>query len=101
MAIHEHLFNIGLYLSYILYFIAYFQIGTYNPKYLDNLQQYLKYYVTGFLLIRFNPFSKSNFTEFDRKIVFSSAVFLLTTTTFVNYSKNMDLMEILRSVKII
>ena len=37
-------------------------------------------YISGFLLLRFNPFRKVEFTELDRKIVFSSAIFIFTTT---------------------
>ena len=100
-AIHENIFNIGLLLSYVLYFFAFFKIGVYDPKYLDDLQHFLKYYVIGFLLIRFNPLSKPVFTEFDRRVVFSSAIFLLTTTVITQYSKNLDLLEIVKTLKII
>jgi hypothetical protein len=85
---HEYFFNIALYVSYILYIIAFFQIEYYNPKYLDMLETIMKYYVIGFLLIRFNPFTKSTFTEFDRKIVFSSTIFLLATTTISQYGRS-------------
>ena len=80
--LHDKLFYIILYLSYILYFIAYFQIKNYNPEYLHILDDIIKYYVIAFLLIRFNPIIHVRFTEFDRTIVFSSGMFLLTTTTF-------------------
>ena len=96
---HELIFHSALYLSYFLYIIAYLQIGYYNPKYLDMLQLYMKYYVTLFLLIRFNPFTNNTFNEFDRKVVFSSAIFLLTTTTFNEYAKNLDITELINLVK--
>lgn len=96
---HEIIFHSGLYLSYFLYIIAYLQIGYYNPKYLDMLQLYMKYYVTLFLLIRFNPFTNNTFNEFDRKVVFSSAIFLLTTTTFNEYAKDLDISELINLVK--
>jgi hypothetical protein len=99
-AIHETIFNIGLLLSYVLYFFAFFKIGVYEPKYLDNLEQFLKYYVIGFLLIRFNPLSKPVFTEFDRRVVFSSAIFLLTTTAITQYSQNLDMLELVKYVRI-
>jgi cytochrome c biogenesis protein CcdA len=99
MPVHETLFISGLYLSYLLYIVAFFQIGTYNPKYLDLLEQYMKYYVTGFLLLRFNPFTKTQFTEFDRRVVFSSAVFLLTTTAIVQYAKTIDIHTLLNVVR--
>ena len=96
---HELIFHSALYLSYFLYIIAYLQIGYYNTKYLDMLQLYMKYYVTLFLLIRFNPFTNNTFNEFDRKVVFSSAIFLLTTTAFNEYAKNLDITELINLVK--
>ena len=63
------------------------------------LQVYMKYYVTIFLLIRFNPFTNNTFTEFDRKVVFSSAIFLLTTTAFNEYAKQLDMTELVKLVK--
>lgn len=99
MIVHQLIFDIALYLSYVLYIIAYLQIGTYNPKYLDTLQDFMKYYVTFFLLVRFNPLVKSQFNEFDRKVVFSSAIFLLTTTIFNQYAKSIDLAELLKVLR--
>ena len=46
MILHEFVFNITLYISYILYIFAYLQVGFYNPKYLDVVQDIMKYYVT-------------------------------------------------------
>ena len=95
MKYHQLLFDFALYLSYFLYIIAYFRLEHYNPKYSHLLEQIIKYYIIGFLLIRFNPFTKNTFTEFDRKIVFSSAIFLLTTTTITAYAKDFNLLELL------
>lgn len=97
---HEILFDSALYLSYIFYFIAFFQIRTYNPEYLVLLQSGIKYYVIAFLLIRFNPFSHVRFTEFDRKVVFSSAIFLLTTTVLDKYARDLDLISLVKVVKL-
>ena len=83
-----------LYGSYILYGILIVTIlgGLPNmdlshkiPDYLSILQNGLKYYVCFFLIVRFNPFiSHSEFTQFDADIVFSSAIFLLLTTSFTS-----------------
>lgn len=83
-----------LYGSYILYGMTIVAIlgGLPNmemshkiPEYLTILQNGLKYYVCFFLIMRFNPFiSRSEFTQFDADIVFSSAIFLLLTTSFTS-----------------
>jgi len=97
--LHEKIFYFALYLSYVLYFIAFFQIAQYNPKYQEILDSFIKYYVMLFLLIRFNPFVKPTFTEFDRTVVFSSAIFMLTTTVFSNIAEKLDLTEIVKLIK--
>lgn len=71
-----------LYAFYILYILvilnlAYFQSVT---TYLPLIQSTLKYFVILFLMIRFNPYSNDKLTEFDKKIIFSSSLFLLSTT---------------------
>jgi len=57
-------------------------LGLYNDaaSYLDKINYYLKIYVCLFLIWRFNPFVKTEFTELDRKITFSAGLLILTTT---------------------
>lgn len=98
--LHQTFFESILYLSYILYFVAYFNIGLYSPEYLTALHTIMKYYVIMFLLIRFNPLVVTKFTEFDRKIVFYSAVFLLTTTTFNEYAKKFEILDLVKKVEL-
>jgi hypothetical protein len=89
-----------LYGSYLLYGLLLLAIlgGLPNlnladkiPEYLTVLQNGLKYYVCFFLVIRFNPFTRGltstsgkEFTDFDADVVFSSAIFLLLTTSFTS-----------------
>lgn len=98
---HETLFNSALYLSYLFYFVAFFQLKTYNPQYLILLQSGMKYYIIAFLLIRFNPFTSVRFTEFDRKVVFSSAILLLTTTVLDKYSRDLDIVSLVKDAKLV
>ena len=76
-----------LYTFYIMYLLvvlnlAYFKSVT---AYLPLLQSALKYFVILFLMFRFNPYSHEHFTEFDKKIVFSSSLFLLSTTAATDF----------------
>lgn len=73
-----------LYAWYGLYAVALLGIATVAPAYLDTLNAVLKYFIIGFLLVRFNPWSgEQKFTAFDRTIVFSAALFLLASTAIV------------------
>lgn len=95
---HKILYYCFLYGSYFFYGILLIAIlgGLPNlelshkiPEYLTILQNVLKYYVCFFLIIRFNPFiSHSEFTQFDADVVFSSAIFLLLTTSLTSIVTN-------------
>jgi hypothetical protein len=52
-----------------------------EPSYLVDIEYYVKVYATIFLIWRFNPYSQNrHLTEIDRRIVFSVALFVLTTS---------------------
>ena len=78
-----------LYAWYGLYAVALLGIATVAPAYLDTLNAVLKYFIIGFLLVRFNPWTNhAEFTAFDRTIVFSAAFFLLASTAIVSLVAN-------------
>ncbi len=86
--IHRFYYAI-LYAWYGLYAVALLGIATVAPAYLDTLNAVLKYFIIGFLLVRFNPWSgEHEFTAFDRTIVFSAAFFLLASTAVVSLVAN-------------
>jgi hypothetical protein len=82
---HQNVFVTGLYLSYILFVIAFTGVLSVNPAYLTTLESALRYYVCFFLIIRFNPVTRRRASTpatvaFDRKMAFSAGVFLLLTS---------------------
>lgn len=81
---HKKILKWSFYLSYVLYGIT--LIGVYNiaPEYLNYLNTFIKIYVSLFLIFFFNPLSKHVFNDFDKKIVFSAAIFLLLTTAITD-----------------
>jgi hypothetical protein len=93
---YKTIYYVILYGSYVMYGLLLLAIlgGLPNlnlsdkiPEYLTVLQNSLKYYVCFFLIIRFNPFTRSKgaeFNDFDADMVFSSAIFLLLTTSFTS-----------------
>jgi hypothetical protein len=83
-----NVFNIILYLTWILYIAILFGVSSKAPEYLDDLQYYVKIYVSLFLIYRFNPFRRVKFTGLDAKVAFSAGVFLLTTTTINSILQN-------------
>lgn len=89
---HQKLFIYGLYVSYIIFAVAITGVMYVSPDDLVLLRSMLTYYVCGFILLRFNPFIRRRVVvskteaEFERRIVFSSAIFLLLTTSITNLS---------------
>jgi hypothetical protein len=94
MNIHEKIFYIGVIMSYLLYGIVFAGLYSKAPRYLYLLKMAIKIYVSLFLIIRFNPYVKTTFTEFDRKIAYTSGIFLILTTTLtdliINYIQRVD-----------
>ena len=86
MKLHEKFFIYLIYLSYFLYFIALFGISGYAPEYLNHLKGFLKLYIGLLLVYLYNPitYKKREFKNIDREIVFSSAIFLLLSTTLIS-----------------
>jgi cytochrome c biogenesis protein CcdA len=83
-SVQERFFDITIKITYILIVITALGLSQTAPKYLEILDYYVKIYVCLFLVWRFNPFRHINtFTRLDKKIAFSSGIFILTTT-FLN-----------------
>ena len=76
----DRMFDIVAYITWGLYIIVALGLSANAPEYLDNLQNFIKLYVSLFLIYRFNPFRRVKFTSLDAKIGFSAGVFLLATT---------------------
>jgi hypothetical protein len=74
------MYDIVVYITWILYIVIALGLSTNAPQYLDDLQYYIKLYVSFFLIYRFNPFRRVKFTGLDAKIAFSAGIFLLATT---------------------
>ena len=81
----ERIFDSIIIISMILYVIALFSIFNSTKKYYTTLDYIIKLYIASILIWRFNPMRSHAATcsTLDRKIVFTSAISLLTTT-FIN-----------------
>ena len=76
----NRLFDIVVYVTWVLYIVTALGLSANAPQYLDILHIFIKLYVSFFLIYRFNPFRRVKFTALDAKIAFSAGFFLLTTT---------------------
>lgn len=63
-----------------------------SPHTMQLINEYVQVYLVIFLLLRFHPFRhhlRVPFTELDRKVVFSAALFLLSTSILNRYVSNL------------
>ena len=80
--IYQKLFLYGINITFILYLFVIFGINKYAPEYLSDLKYFLKIYIGFILVLLFNPFAKKEkLTSVDKKIVFSSGLILLLSTS--------------------
>jgi hypothetical protein len=72
-------------ISFVLYIIVLLGIGGFAPKYFHYLKTFLQIYIGILLVIRYNPitYKGRDFGEFDRRLVFSSGIFLLLSTALI------------------
>ncbi len=69
----------------LLYFTTIVGLSIIPSKYINFLDIFLRTSISLFLIYRFNPFNKNKFTNIDKQIVFSSALFLFSTTALNNF----------------
>jgi hypothetical protein len=91
---YENIIYYYWYISQIIIYFLYFCIGLYitgfvkvdkASNYLMIIDSYVKLIISLFLIYKFNMFQKNiKFTEFDRRIVFQTGVFLLFTLIYKN-----------------
>lgn len=75
------MFTLVIVITWVLYIGIATGLSINAPKYLETFDYYVKIYVSLFLLWRFNPFTKTTFTELDRKIAFSAGILIFATTS--------------------
>lgn len=62
---------------HISYFLMYFDIMKFNENIINFSGIAIQTFICFFLLLRFNPWRKVQLTDYDRNIIFGSAIILL------------------------
>jgi hypothetical protein len=78
--IQHNIYDIVIYITWILYFMITLGLSVNAPEYLNTIQSFMRIYISIFLIYRFNSFRTVKFTDYDAKISFSAGLFLLGTT---------------------
>ena len=78
----ENIYNITNIFFWIFYIMSLIGIWAAAPKYLDYVDNIMKTLVACILIYFFNPLKKTKCTPFHKKVVFSSAFFILLSVSF-------------------
>ena len=86
MELHKQFYTYLIYFSYVLQIVIYFGIANFDPKIMENMMSLIKIYISLYLMYKFNPFNinKVTFDNFEKKLIFSGAIYLFLSTSFVN-----------------
>ena len=79
-----------VYLTYIFYILIFLGIWT-ETTYLSVILDTIRLFVSFFLIARFNPFRKTEFNNFDKKIAFHAGILLFSITTLDSIIENLPL----------
>ena len=72
----------------ILYLIAVTGIVIVDSNYITLLDNIIKFCVSIFLIIKFNPITSEDINKFDKKIVFTAGMFLFLSSSITIFIKN-------------
>jgi hypothetical protein len=83
-----YIFFFTLFFLHIAYFLLFFDIMKFNETIINYSDIAIQTFICFFLLLRFNPWRKVQLTDYDRNIIFGSALILLGNLTFSKYLLN-------------
>jgi len=82
----KYLYDYLTLISIMLYIFVLFGMFQFAPAYLIFITSFMKIYISFMLLYKFNPFRNTiTITNIEKKMIFSSGVYLLLTTTIGEY----------------
>ena len=79
----EQIYDKILIFCWILYFIVLLGVSTQVPAYLSTIDTVIKYFVSIFLILQFNPYRENIImadASFNKKIAYHGGLFLLLTS---------------------
>jgi len=83
-----YIYFVTLFSLHIAYFLTFFDIMKFNETVINFSDIAIQTFICFFLLLRFNPWRKVQLTDYDRNIIFGSAVILLGNLTISKYFLN-------------
>lgn len=84
---HYYISTVGTF--HVLYFLVLFGILSFNSTLLRGFHIFIQSFICLFLMIRFHPFRKHELREYDSRIIFGSAAFLLLNLGIVEIIKQL------------
>ena len=83
----EGFYYIILFATYFIYITSFIGIASFAPEYLETLQTTFNVYIATILLWRFHPWRQYKLNPFDQKIIFSAAIFMISSTSLTSVTR--------------
>jgi len=77
----EKFYYIIMYATYFIYGTTFIGLASFAPEYLETLQTIFNLYIAFILIWRFHPWRNYKLNPFDQQIIFSAAIFILSSTS--------------------
>jgi hypothetical protein len=83
-----HVYMFSLFLLHLSYFLVFVRVINYDAMIVNYINIFIQLFICIVLIIRFNPIRKIVLKEYDRYIIFGSALFLLANLGLTQFFKN-------------
>ena len=81
----SHFFLISLMVVHVTLAFVFLGVVYINPKYVETVSSIIRVCMCLILIIRFNPFTKPELKKYDRELIFTAAMLLLTNEAITKY----------------
>jgi hypothetical protein len=81
----SHFFLMSLMVVHVLLVFIFLGVVYIDTKYVETVSSIIRICMCLILIIRFNPFTKAELKKYDRELIFTSAMLLLTNEAITKY----------------
>jgi energy-converting hydrogenase Eha subunit A len=81
----SHFFLMSLMVVHVLLVFVFLGVVYVDAKYVETVSSIIRVCMCLILIIRFNPFAKPELKKYDRELIFTAAMLLLTNEAITKY----------------
>lgn len=95
----SHFFLISLMVVHVILAFVFLGVVYVDAKYVETVSSIIRVCMCLILLYRFNPFTKAELKKYDRELIFTAAMLLLTNEAITKYIiSNYDIPRYMKNI---